>query len=68
MCMCDFHKKDINRNGDEDMNVIEDVKIDIKQSINKSLDEVEKIEKGLLPKRSYKHMLERVKHRLNEEE
>lgn len=66
--MCDFHPKNINRNGDEDMNVTEDVKIDIKQSINKSLDEVEKIEKGLLPKRSYKHMLERVKQRLDEEE
>jgi len=36
------------------------------KDINRSLDEVEKIERGLLLKLSYKRMMARVKQRLNE--
>ncbi|GGN64223.1 hypothetical protein GCM10007971_31920 [Oceanobacillus indicireducens] len=55
--------------GDEDMaNVVEDVKVDIEQSISRSLDEVQQIREGKLPKRSYKDMIARVREKLSEEQ
>ncbi|WP_077602997.1 hypothetical protein [Oceanobacillus sojae] len=62
--MCENGK---DNKGDEDMAVMEDVKIDAKQSINNSLDEVEQIRKGTLPKRSYKEMIARIREKLSEE-
>ena len=44
------------------------VEIDVKKSIDNSLDEIEKIKNDKLPKHSYKHMLNRVREQLNEEE
>lgn len=62
-------KSFINNKGDEDVSkVAYNVKVDLKQSITRSLHDIEKIEIGELPKRSYKHMIERVKQKLNEEE
>lgn len=60
--MCD--KK---RGDDKNMAVAESVKVDIQETIVKSLREVDEIRNGRLPKRSYKEMIERVKHKLNEE-
>ncbi|WP_156857771.1 MULTISPECIES: hypothetical protein [Oceanobacillus] len=49
-------------------NVVEDVKVDIEQSISRSLDEVQQIREGKLPKRSYKDMIARVREKLSEEQ
>lgn len=70
--MCDDeNKKDSNdekSEGDVDMvNITEDATINVSESISKSLDEVAKIERGELPEKSYKNMIERVRNRLNEE-
>lgn len=55
-------KSDKNCKGDEDMSkVANNVKVDLRQSIARSLNDIEKIENGELPKRSDKHMIERVK-------
>jgi len=52
---------------EKDMIKTDQVKINVKKSIEESLDEVEKIQNDQLPKRSYKHMLNRVREKLNEE-
>lgn len=55
--------------GDEEeieMAVVEDVKVDVKDSLKKSLKEVEDIRSGKLPKRSYKEMMKRVRQNLKE--
>lgn len=59
MCMCDKEEND--------MTVTENVKIDVKKSLAKSLQEVEDIRKGKLPKRSYKEMISRVKKEIDED-
>lgn len=67
--MCKTPKSDKNSERVEDMaKIIDDVTIDLKQSITQSFDDIEKIENGELPKRSYKHMIERVKKKLDEEQ
>ena len=47
--------------------VVDDVKVNLRQSIDRSLNDIEKIKNGKLPKRSCKHMIERVKKKLDEE-
>lgn len=60
--MCDSNKDLKNVKGDENMAVTEEeVKIDVKKSIIHSLNEVEQIRKGTLPKKSYKDMIARVR-------
>lgn len=55
------------RNEEEkEMAVIQDVKVDVKESLLKSLEEVEDIRNGKLPKRSYKEMMKRVRKNLKE--
>lgn len=62
-------KENQNEKGAKDMSkAIQDVSIDLKRSITQSFDDIEKIETGKLPKRSYKYMIDRVKKRLDEEE
>ena len=41
-------------------------KVDVKNSLMKSLKEVEEIRNGKLPKRSYKEMMQRVRENLKE--
>lgn len=68
MCMYEPHKNGKNKKGDEDMaKLAEDIKIDVKQSIYDSLNEVSQIRDGKLPKRSYKEMIARVRDKLSEE-
>lgn len=43
---------------------IQEVKIDIKDSLAKSIEEVESIRNGKLPKHSYKEMMKRVRKNL----
>lgn len=64
--MCDNNDSK-NIKGDEEMAVVNEVKIDIKQSIKNSLDEVEKIRQGKLPKKSYKETIREVRQQLSEE-
>lgn len=67
--MCKISKNDKHSERVEEMaKIIDNVKIDLKQSITQSFDDIEKIKNGELPKRSYKHMIERVKKQLNEEQ
>ena len=41
-------------------------KVDVKKSLSKSLEEVELIQKGKLPKQSYKEMIERIRNQTDE--
>lgn len=69
ICMCKPFDNDKYSERVEDMaKIIDDVAINLKKSITQSFDDIEKIENGKLPKRSYKHMIERVKKKLNEEQ
>lgn len=63
--MCE---NDEDNKGAEDMaKLVENAKIDVEQSISKSLDEVQQIREGKLPKRSYKNMISSVREKLSEE-
>lgn len=56
------------RNEEEkEMTGIQDVKIDIKESLVKSFEEVEDIRNGKLLKHSYKEMMKRVRKNLRED-
>ena len=61
------HNNKTKKGADQMSKVVDDVKIDIEKSIVKSLDEMDKMETGILPKNSYKDMLKRVKQTLDEE-
>lgn len=49
------------------MTGIQEVKVDVKESLLKSLEEVEDIRNGKLPKHSYKEMMKRVRKNLKED-
>lgn len=51
---------------EKEMAIIQDVKVDVKYSLVKSLEEIEDIRSGKLPKRSYKEMMKRIKENLEE--
>jgi hypothetical protein len=64
--MCKFNR--ITLKGVEGLSKIaEDVVVEVKQSVNHSLNEVEQMKDGQLPKRSYKDMISRVREKLSEE-
>lgn len=58
--MCENNKEE------KDMAIAESVKVDVKNSLVKSLDEVENIRNGKLPKRSYKEMMNQIRENLKE--
>ena len=60
MYMCENNKEE------KDMAIAESVKVDVKNSLVKSLNEVEDIRNGKLPKRSYKEMMNRIRENLKE--
>lgn len=51
---------------EEEMAIAESVKFDVKDSLVKSLEEVDRIRNGKLSKRSYKDMIKRVRKDLDE--
>jgi len=51
---------------DKDMTTAESVKNDVEKSLLKSLNEVDNIRNGKLPKRSYKEMMNRIREDLKE--
>ena len=51
---------------EKDMTTTELVKVDVEKSIIKSLNEVEDIRSGKLPKRSYGEMMKRIRENLKE--
>jgi len=51
---------------DKDMTTTESVKNDVEKSLLKSLNEVDNIRNGKLPKRSYKEMMNRIREDLKE--
>lgn len=61
------HNNKTKKGADQMSKVVDDVQVDIEKSIAKSLDEMDKIEAGILPTSSYKNMLKRVKQALDEE-
>ena len=58
--MCENNKEE------KDMAIVESVKVDVKNSLVKSLDEVKDIRNGKLPKRSYKEMMNQIRENLKE--
>jgi len=58
--MCENNKEE------KDMAIAESVKVDVKNSLVKSLDEVKGIRNGKLPKRSYKEMMNQIRENLKE--
>lgn len=62
--------KDVNcvseKEEDKDMTTTESVKNDVEKSLLKSLNEVDNIRNGKLPKRSYKEMMNRIREDLKE--